>query len=137
MWDTSSISDSLATLMFAVYNLVITPMSPEACQKSFGESRVDLLTRDRSTAVQGLVKMSFLVTRNIEVLQALTLFLFSEPESELTCTLVSAAIRPDQMMGLYSRECRLVKSLIMKCASDSGGNCVASTRGVVLSQTPV
>ncbi|KAL1878407.1 hypothetical protein Plec18167_004479 [Paecilomyces lecythidis] len=107
MWDTSSISDSLATLMFAVYNLVITPMSPEECENLFGESRVELLTRYRSATVHGLVKTNFLATRNLEILQALTLFLFSEPESELTCTLVSAAIRLGQMMGLHKENTEL------------------------------
>lgn len=122
--------------MFAIYNLVITPMSPEECQQFFGESRVDLLTRYRSATVQGLVKMNFLTTRNIEVLQTLTLFLFPEPESELTCTLVSAAIRLGQMMGLH-RENADLSVFEMECASDSGGNCAASTRGVVPFPTPV
>lgn len=93
--------------MFAIYNLVITPMSPEECQKLFGESRLSLLTRYQSATVQGLMRMNFLKTRDLEVLQALTLFLFSEPESELTCTLVSAAIRLGQMMGLHRENAHL------------------------------
>jgi hypothetical protein len=80
------------------------------------------------------VKMNFLTTRNIEVLQVLTLFLFSEPESELTCTLVSAAIRLGQMMGLH-REDAQSSVFDKECASDSGGNCAASIHGVVLSLT--
>jgi hypothetical protein len=47
------------------------------------------------------------MTRDIAVLQALTLFLLSEPESELTCTLVSAAIRLGQMMGLHRENAEL------------------------------
>jgi len=86
--------------MFAIYNLAITPMSSDDCQASFGESRDTLLTRYRAATVRALVVADFLTTRELEVLQALILFLFADPESELTCTLIGAAIRLGQKMGL-------------------------------------
>lgn len=100
-WDLSMASKSLTAVMFAIYNLVITPMSSVDCQASFGESRDTLLTRYRAATVRALIENGFLTTRDFEVLQALVIFLFTDPGSELTCTLTGAAIRLGQQMGLH------------------------------------
>lgn len=100
-WDPSKASKSLTTIMFAIYNLAITPMSSDECQASFGETKDTLLTRYRAAIVRALVVTDFLTTSEFEVLQALVLFLFTDPVSELTCTLTGAAIRMGQKMGLH------------------------------------
>jgi hypothetical protein len=87
--------------MFAIYNLAITPMSSDDCQASFGETRDTLLTRYRGATIRALIAADFLTTKELEVLQALVLFLFAGLESELTCTMTAAAIRLGQMMGLH------------------------------------
>ncbi|KAH8660371.1 hypothetical protein BX600DRAFT_513979 [Xylariales sp. PMI_506] len=100
-WDCSKASPSLTALMFVVYSLAITPMSTEDCHITFGETRDTLLMRYRSAAFQALVAADFLTTKDLEVLQAFALFLFSDPESELTYNLAGAALRVGQRMGIH------------------------------------
>jgi hypothetical protein len=100
-WNPSKASKSLTAIMFAIYHLAIAPMSSDDCQASFGETRDTLLTRYRAATVRALVETNFLTTREVEVLQALVLFFFADPGSELTCTLGGAAIRLGQKMGIH------------------------------------
>ncbi|KAH8895409.1 hypothetical protein GQ53DRAFT_715071 [Thozetella sp. PMI_491] len=100
-WDVSKASKSLTAIMFAIYSLVIAPMSTEDCQDAFGESRDELLARYRAATVRALMAADVLITRELEVLQALALFIFGDPESELTYTLIAAAVRLGQRMSLH------------------------------------
>ena len=88
-------------IMFAIYTLAVTSISSDDCQASFGETRGTLLTRYRAATVRALIATDFLTTRELEVLQAFVLFLLADPESELTSTLTSAAIRLGYKMGLH------------------------------------
>lgn len=100
-WDTANVSKPLTAILFAIYTLAVTSMSSDECQASFGETRGTLLTRYRAATVRALIAADFLTTRDFEVLQAFVLFLFADPESELTSTLSGAAIRLGQKMGLH------------------------------------
>ncbi|KAK2042039.1 hypothetical protein LZ31DRAFT_501453 [Colletotrichum somersetense] len=103
-WNPSGASKPLAAMLFAIYALAIASISVEECLSAFGETKVALSTRYRHAAFRALVEADFLATRDFEVLQALVLFLFTDPESELTSTLTGAAIRIGQKIGLHLRK---------------------------------
>ncbi len=100
-WDPGAISKPLTAILFAIYSLAVASMSADECQASLGETRGVLLARYRSATLRALVAADFLTTRELEVLQALVLFLFADPESELSSTLAGAAVRLGQKMGLH------------------------------------
>ncbi|KAI5459127.1 hypothetical protein BGZ63DRAFT_390329 [Mariannaea sp. PMI_226] len=103
-WDPATIPDPLAAIMFAIYTLAIVSMSSKDCQTSFGESRDTLLVRYRTATLRALSVAEFLSSRKLEVLQAFVLFLLADPESELSSTLVGAALRIAQKMGLHRED---------------------------------
>lgn len=100
-WDCGAVSESFTALLFAIYTLAVTSMNSNDCQNFFGETRQTLLLRYRTATLRALFQADFLATRNVEVLQALVLFIFSDPDSELASTLSSAAVRVAQKMGLH------------------------------------
>ncbi|KAK2054438.1 hypothetical protein LY76DRAFT_579990 [Colletotrichum caudatum] len=100
-WNPSGASKPLAAMLFAIYALAIASTTVEECMSAFGETKVALSTRYRHAAFRALVEADFLTTRDFEVLQALVLFLFIDPESDLTSTLTGAAIRIGQKIGLH------------------------------------
>uniref|UniRef100_A0A0B7K7M5 Zn(2)-C6 fungal-type domain-containing protein n=3 Tax=Bionectria ochroleuca TaxID=29856 RepID=A0A0B7K7M5_BIOOC len=100
-WDLASISKPFTAMLFAIYTLAVTSISDEECEASFQEKRLNLLMRYRTASIRALVAAEFLTTRDLEVLQAFVLFLFSDPESELTSTLTGAALRIGQKIGLH------------------------------------
>ena len=100
-WDPTNIPKPLTAILFAIYTLAVTSLSSSACQATFGEAREALLTRYRTATLRALVANDFLTTKDMEVLQAFTLFLFADPESELASTLTGAAIRLGLKMGLH------------------------------------
>ncbi|PYI09391.1 hypothetical protein BO78DRAFT_394903 [Aspergillus sclerotiicarbonarius CBS 121057] len=100
-WDPANASKSLTAILFAIYTIAVTSISSDDCQTFFDESRADLLTRYRTATVRALFQADFLTTKDLEILQALTLFLFSNPGSELTTTLTGATIRIAEKMGLH------------------------------------
>lgn len=90
--------------MFATYTLAILSLSPEDCQHLFHETKDNLYSRYRSATLKALIAADFLVTSHLEVLQAFTLFLFANPDSDLTSTLIAAAIKLGERMGLNQDE---------------------------------
>ncbi|TQN66407.1 Aurofusarin cluster transcription factor aurR2 [Colletotrichum shisoi] len=100
-WNPSGASKPLAALLFAIYTLAAASTSEEDCLAVFGETRAALSTRYRDAAFRALAEAEFLTTRDFQVLQAFVLFLFSDPDSELTSTLTGAAIRIGQKLGLH------------------------------------
>ncbi|OHF03889.1 fungal specific transcription factor [Colletotrichum orchidophilum] len=99
-WNPAGASKPLTATLFAIYSLAVTSTSIDDCQATFGEARSTLMLRYRTAALRALIEADFLMTRDFDVLQALALFLFSDPDSELTSTLTGAAIRIGQKMGL-------------------------------------
>ncbi len=87
--------------MFAIYTLAVTAMSANECETTLGEPRTTLITRYRSATLRALVAADVFLTRDMEVLQALVLFLFADPESSLTLSLVSVAVKIAQVMELH------------------------------------
>lgn len=100
-WDVAGASKSLVAVLFAVYTLAVTTLSSEECQSILNESRDKLMTRYRVATLRALIAADFLITRDFEVMQAFALFLFADPESELTATLIGAALRIGHKMGLH------------------------------------
>ncbi|PWY69629.1 C6 zinc finger domain-containing protein [Aspergillus sclerotioniger CBS 115572] len=99
-WDPRNAAKPLAAILFAIYTIAVTSTTSDECQALFDETRGSLLTRYRAATLRALMEADFLTTRNLEVLQALVLFLFSNPRSELSTTLTGAAIRIADKMGL-------------------------------------
>ncbi|KAK1622809.1 fungal-specific transcription factor [Colletotrichum phormii] len=99
-WNPAGASKPLTAMLFAIYTLAVTSTTIDGCLATFGEARSTLILRYRTAALRALIAADFLTTRDFEVLQAFVLFLFSDPDSELTSTLTGAAIRISQKMGL-------------------------------------
>ncbi|PYH90939.1 hypothetical protein BO71DRAFT_421921 [Aspergillus ellipticus CBS 707.79] len=99
-WDLPNTPPPLTALLFAINTLSVTATSSTCCVSMFNSDRPTLLTRYRTATLRALMAADFLATRNLEVLQAFTLFLLSDPESELTSTLAGSAIRIAQKLGL-------------------------------------
>lgn len=100
-WNLSSVEPPLAAIMFGIYTLAVTSVPSDECKATFGETRDSLIRRYRVAALRALIAAEFLTTKDLEVLQALFLFLLADPESELTSTLNGAALRLGQKMRLH------------------------------------
>ncbi|TPX12186.1 uncharacterized protein E0L32_007072 [Thyridium curvatum] len=100
-WDLVNIPRPLKATMFAIYTLAVTSLTADACLTSFGEEKDQLLHRYRTATVHALIEADFLTSRDLEVLQAFMLFLYADPESEITSTLTAAAVRVGKKMGLH------------------------------------
>ncbi|OBS25099.1 hypothetical protein FPOA_05634 [Fusarium poae] len=103
-WDPSCIDKSLSALMFSIYTLSITSLSSENCLSSFGQDRGVLLMHYRTATLRALAEADYMETKTLEVLQAMTLFIFSNPESEMASTMTAVVIRLGQMMGIHKTE---------------------------------
>jgi hypothetical protein len=76
-WAAESIAKPLEATMFAVYALAVASMKPANCIHLFGEGKQVLVSRYRMGALRALSGTDLLLTRDLEVLQALTLVLVS------------------------------------------------------------
>lgn len=76
-WTAESTAKTLEATMFAVYALAISSLKPTTCLEVFGENRSVLLNRYRSGALRALSYTNLFSTRDLEVLQALTLIIVS------------------------------------------------------------
>ncbi|KAH7153624.1 hypothetical protein EDB81DRAFT_457082 [Dactylonectria macrodidyma] len=100
-WDPEAQPKPLTATLLTVYALAVTSMSSDDCSVTFGETRATLLARYRTAALRALIEANFLISRDFEVLQAFVMFLFIDPESELTSTLCGAAVSIAHKMGLH------------------------------------
>ncbi|KAM0471600.1 hypothetical protein ACHAPX_009257 [Trichoderma viride] len=100
-WAPKSTAKPLEATMFAVYALAVASMKPASCIDLFGEDKQVLVNRYRKGALQALSGTDLLSTRDMEVLQALTLVLMIDPQSELSITAVALAMRIAHKMGLH------------------------------------
>ncbi|KAL6916376.1 hypothetical protein FSST1_007871 [Fusarium sambucinum] len=103
-WDPSRMDKSLSALMFSIYILSITSLTSEKCLSSLKQDRGALLTHYRIATLRALAEADYMETKTLEVLQAMTLFIFSNPESEVASTMMTVAIRVGQMMGIHKTE---------------------------------
>lgn len=76
-WAVESVAKPLEATMFAVYALAVASMKPTSCVQIFGEGKTVLVNRYRMGALRALSNTDLLSTRDLEVLQALTLILVS------------------------------------------------------------
>lgn len=76
-WTPESTAKPLEATMFAVYALAVASMKPASCIHLFGEGKQQLVNRYRVGALRALSSTDLLSTRDVEVLQALTLVLVS------------------------------------------------------------
>ncbi|KAL7917773.1 hypothetical protein ACQKWADRAFT_274172 [Trichoderma austrokoningii] len=100
-WTPQSTAKSLEATMFAVYALAIASMKPASCVLLFGQGKQVLVNRYRIGALRALSGTDLLSTRDMEVLQALTLVLMIDPQSELSITAAALAMRIAHKMGLH------------------------------------
>ncbi|KAF4633526.1 hypothetical protein G7Y89_g4590 [Cudoniella acicularis] len=101
VWNLQSIPKSLDAILFAVYTLAITSLSPAECLKQFGETKAVLLNRYHKGMIQSLSVAGLVTTRELEMLQAFVLFLMADPSSDATCTLSAVALRIGYKIGLH------------------------------------
>lgn len=76
-WAPKSTAKPLEATMLVVYALAVASMKPASCIDLFGEDKQVLVNRYRKGALQALSGTDLLSTRDMEVLQALTLVLVS------------------------------------------------------------
>ncbi|GKZ25582.1 hypothetical protein AbraIFM66951_001354 [Aspergillus brasiliensis] len=100
-YDPARASKPLTAIIFAMYTISVTAIPSDECEAYFGRGKAVLLTRYRTATLRALIAVDFLTTNNLEVLQALAIFLFSNPGSDLATTLSSAAVRLAEKMGLH------------------------------------
>ncbi|KAL6862102.1 hypothetical protein J3F83DRAFT_222493 [Trichoderma novae-zelandiae] len=100
-WTVESAAKPLEATMFAVYALAVTSMKSASCMDVFGESRSVLVARFRMGALRALSGTKLFSTRDLEVLQALTLVMMIDPQSEFTTTAVAVAMRLAHKLGLH------------------------------------
>ncbi|GKZ82894.1 hypothetical protein AnigIFM56816_007720 [Aspergillus niger] len=94
-------SKPLTAIIFAIYTISITSISAGDCETYFGVGKALLLRQYRTATLRALIAADFLTTSDLEVLQALVLFLFSNPGCDLATTLSGAALRLAEKMGLH------------------------------------
>ncbi|OJJ67631.1 hypothetical protein ASPBRDRAFT_186191 [Aspergillus brasiliensis CBS 101740] len=94
-------SKPLTAIIFGMYTISVTSISSDECEAYFGRGKAVLLARYRTATLRALIAVDFLSTNDLEVLQALAIFLFSNPGSDLATTLSSAAVRLAEKMGLH------------------------------------
>lgn len=99
-WDPRALSRAHQALVFSIYVLATTSVPPSECATTFGEPRSSMLQRHRAAALRALVAADVFSTRDFDVLQALVLYLFSDPESALSSTLMAVAVKVAQILGL-------------------------------------
>ncbi|KAL6875995.1 hypothetical protein HDV57DRAFT_164141 [Trichoderma longibrachiatum] len=100
-WTVESVAKPLEATMFAVYALAIASMKPATCIDAFGETKSMLLSRYRTGALRALSGTNLFSARDLEVLQALTLVMMIDPQSEFTITAVAVAMRIAHKLGLH------------------------------------
>jgi hypothetical protein len=76
-WSPESTAKPLEAIMLAVYALAVASMKPASCVDLLGEDKQVLVNRYRIGALRALSGSDLLSTRDMEVLQALTLSLVS------------------------------------------------------------
>lgn len=98
------ISPGVEALMFSIYYASITSMEDEEVRVNFGTEKGELIQRYRFATEQALAKANFLVTSELIVLQAFTIFLIlvrRYDDTRFTWTLTGLAIRISQSLGIH------------------------------------
>lgn len=99
-WAPKLAAKPLEATMFAVYALAVASMKPAGCIDLFGENKQVVINRYRMGALRALSGTDLLSTRDLEVLQALTLVLVSlirlaSPKKKIHSCLFSLSVLDD------------------------------------------
>ncbi|KAI1374349.1 fungal-specific transcription factor domain-containing protein [Hypoxylon crocopeplum] len=100
----NDISPGMEALMFAIYYASITSMEEEEVRINFGADKGQLINKYRFATEQALAKANFLVTSELVVVQAFTLFLVlvrRYDDTRFAWTLTGLAIRISQSLGVH------------------------------------
>ncbi|KAI5865687.1 fungal-specific transcription factor domain-containing protein [Durotheca rogersii] len=100
----NDISPGIEALMFAIYYASITSMEEEEVKVNFGAEKAHLINKYRFATEQALAKANFLVTSELVVVQAFTLFLVlvrRYDDTRFAWTLTGLAIRISQSLGIH------------------------------------
>ncbi|KAH0490221.1 hypothetical protein TgHK011_001700 [Trichoderma gracile] len=100
-WTVESVPKPLEATMFAIYALAVTSMEPAVCVDLFGETKSVLVNQYRMGALRALSSTNLFATRDLEVLQALTLIMMIDLQSDFTITAVAVAMRIAHKLGLH------------------------------------
>lgn len=73
--DLVKVSKGLESLMFAIYHFAVTSSSSDYCESTFGEAKSTLLARYRFGTQRALIRVGYLRSSELVVLQAFVLFL--------------------------------------------------------------
>ncbi|TVY77944.1 Bikaverin cluster transcription factor bik5 [Fusarium oxysporum f. sp. cubense] len=98
------LSTAYQALIRAIYYAAVVSLDPEDVLSNLGQSKDEALARYRFATEQALSRVDFLVTSDITVLQALSIFLAvvrHEGESRLCWSLTGLAIHLARGMGLH------------------------------------
>ncbi|KAI0853539.1 fungal-specific transcription factor domain-containing protein [Daldinia vernicosa] len=98
------ISPGMEALMFAIYYASITSMEDNEVKINFGADKAQLIKKYRFATEQALAKANFLVTSELVVVQAFTLFLVlvrRYDDTRFAWTLTGLAIRISQSLGIH------------------------------------
>lgn len=85
--DCSPGSKGWDALMFAIYYITVTSLTPHECSERLGEEKVALLARFRSSTEVAMARADFVNTEDISTLQALVLYLVSHSANRLMPTI--------------------------------------------------
>ncbi|KAI0879823.1 fungal-specific transcription factor domain-containing protein [Annulohypoxylon maeteangense] len=100
----NDISPGMEALMFAIYYASITSMGDDEVKINFGADKGQLINKYRFATEQALAKANFLVTSELVVVQAFTLFLVlvrRYDDTRFAWTLTGLAIRISQSLGIH------------------------------------
>ena len=96
-------------LLFAVYYGAITTLTPQQCMQYFQDEKVSLLARYRTGVEGALANADFLNTTEMEVVQALSIFVAAvraNDDSQFSWSMVSVAIRLGTALGVHRENSR-------------------------------
>ncbi|KAG9792325.1 hypothetical protein KCU88_g862, partial [Aureobasidium melanogenum] len=94
---------SFHALMFAIYSTAILSLTETECQERFGQSRRNLLSHYVASTKMALARADFMNSKNLVVLQALTLHILSIRDTSSPrsiWTLTGVALRIAEAIGL-------------------------------------
>lgn len=100
----TGLSRGFEAFMFAIYYGATTSMGPAECKQKFGEEKSVLLARYRFAIQQALARANFLLSEEIIVLQAFTVFLIClrrNNDARVIWTLTGLVVRIAQTIGVH------------------------------------
>lgn len=138
-WDAANAPPATGALLFSIYALALTSMTANEYAGMFAATQTSsvmqglqplppkcqLLTLYRRGAMQCLAQAGLLTTRRIDVLQAFTLLILAESDSELASTLASIAVHLGRKMGLH-REVLRTSDGVKYGGGACGSECASS-----------